>query len=305
MTTPWIHRHTRLGLGLTAVISAVVVAGCGGGQDQPVTTAGPVVRAAADVHYPLDSYQISDADMGTVLAARRVFEIRCMRRLGFTGDEFAGLIAVDYDETTKSQMLTFLDPTAARERGYHKPGDRAPAATGPKGAPEQPGERSAMSGSVQTVNGIPVPQGGCGEEALRNLKEGAGDPPIDVRSLSGDAQEQTLRDPRLHTALQAWSSCMGKAGMDYDAPWSAEEGNGAWQRNRDGWYHNDPTPAEIRTATVDVDCRARTNILGTWIAVQSDYQNQLIHQHQEQLTRAKTCLTRWLATARAAVNSGP
>ncbi len=305
MRTPWIRRCAYLGLGL-AVSSAVAVSGCGDEPERPVTATVSKHRAAAEPRYPLESYQLPDSEMRTILSARRVLEIRCMHRLGFRGDDFGGLIAVDYDETSKNQLLGFLDPAVARANGYHQPGDRAPAAdSADRDIARDPRERSAMAGSVPTVNDRPVPQGGCSGAALRELQEGAGDLPIDPRLLGAEAQQRAQQDPRLRDALGNWRACMRKRGMKFDAPWLAEQGNGAWRRGRDGWYHTDPTRAEKLTATADAECRADTNLLDTWITVQSEHQNRLIAQHRAELEQAKRCLAKWLDNAARAVREGP
>lgn len=120
---------------------------------------------AAALSRPLDSYGPSDADMVDIMKARKIFEIRCMNRLGFPGETFYGLTYASFDETAKSQHLSPLTLQQARHDGYHAAGDTATPSGEPSTTPTPSVAASvlhlqiaAMFGKVARVHSRAVPQ---------------------------------------------------------------------------------------------------------------------------------------------------
>ena len=56
-----------------------------------------------------------------------------------------------------------------------------------------------------------------------------------------------------------------------------------WAANNDiRWESETPSQVEIDTATTDVTCRQRTELVGTWLAVETAYQRQAVTERAAQ-----------------------
>lgn len=278
---------------------------------EPELGAVPIVNSQAMISYPLDTYGPTDAQMSLIMQARRIFEIRCMKSLGFHGTNFADLLSTDFNETAKGQFITFLSPATAARYGYHSPQDAAaPAATtAPRPSAqtiaEENSQAAVIDGHVKTVNGHTVPAGGCRGEGLRLLEAGtSGNLAIDARYLMAQSQVHAIADPRLLQTIASWSSCMKASGYSYSSPFAAESAT-AGAPQLDGYFHTSPTALERRTATADATCRAKVNLTGMWVAVESAYQNRMIAGNRAKLDQAGKEIAIWLRNARAAVTAGP
>jgi hypothetical protein len=306
--------------GAAVIIAAGITAGALiGGQAsraaslwsaEPPLGAIPVVNSQAMISYPLDSYGPTDAEMSLIMQARRIFEIRCMQSLGFHGTNFADLLSTGFNETAKGQFITFLSPASAARYGYHSPQDVAAstvATASPRSArliAEENLQAAVVDGHVKTVNGHAVPAGGCRAEGLRLLEAGtSGNLAIDPRYLMGQSQVQAIADPRVLQAIAGWSSCMKASGYSYSSPFAAESAT-AGTAQLDGYFHTSPTALERRTATADATCRAKVNLTGMWVAVESAYQNRMIAGNRAKLDQAGKAIATWLRNARAAVTAG-
>jgi hypothetical protein len=299
------------GIAVAAAGLAFSIAPSSGGiaSAGPALGAIPVVRNAAMISYPLDKYSLSDSQMTVIMKARRIFEIRCMQALGFKGNNFANLLTVGFNETAKSQFITFLDLAGARGSGYHSPEDRKPVVSA---SPKQSAadiaaenlQAAAIDGHTRAVNGHAVPAGGCRAEGLRDLEKGtSGILRTDPRYLAAESQYKAIADQRMRKVIAAWGSCMSAAGYSYQTPFDAVTATAGW-RKPDGYFHTNPSTLERRTAMADATCRARVNLLGTWIAVESAYQEQIISRNSAALDHARTMVRIWLRNAEAAVIRG-
>jgi hypothetical protein len=301
--------------GAAAIVSAGIMAGgligapASNGASLPSAVpplgAIPVVHSQAMISYPLDRYGPSDTQMMVITKARRIFEIRCMHSLGFHGNNFADLIPVGFNETAKGQFITYLDPATAARYGYHSPQDRAPAVTmapsrSARFIAEENLQAAVIDGHVKTVNGHAVPAGGCRDEGLRRLEEGtSGNLPMDPRYLMAQSQLKAITDPRMQRTIADWSSCMKASGYAYSTPFAAERA-AAGPVGLDGYFHTSPTALERRIATADAACRAKVNLTGMWVAVESAYQDRMIASYRTKLDQARKIIAIWLHNAQAA-----
>lgn len=296
-------------IGIIASAAGVILGGAGAGYaavssahpSVPATAQVPAVHSAADMTYPLDKYGYPDAKMPVILHARRVFEERCMRRLGFDPAQ-SPHTRDDVSPSSGSQLLTYLSIDDARRHGYQTSDAASLTQTArpqensvPVSADVARLKFEAFTGKTATgavaskVNGRTVPSGGCLREGDRELKKGAGELPVDPRFLSEQAQFKTAKDSRMIPVLQEWSKCMRRFGFSYNAPWAA-----AIPQSR---QEAQPTSREINTATADATCRERTNVASMWVAIERGYQQQLIGQHKTDLARANKVLAVWLKNA--------
>jgi hypothetical protein len=144
------------------------------------------------------------------------------------------------------------------------------------------------------VNSQPVPTGGCQGEVNQKIEAGApqGDANL-AQNLAGQSYTKSKTDSRLAAAESQWSSCMKQAGYDYQ---NSADPNALDWRSR-------PNVQQIATATADVACRQKTNLVGIWAAVDTAYQRQLVEKNAQQLNLVRQQLDAELRNA-AAVLAG-
>lgn len=128
-------------------------------------------------------------------------------------------------------------------------------------------------------NGDQLPDDGCQGEAVRTLSGGLSP---DWQSRNDDSGPRAAADPRVRAAEAAWSERMAAAGYDYQS---------IWEPNDQDWPEP-PNRKEIATAIADVDCKIETNLVGVWVGVMAEYQEQYIQQNWTELQELK----RWLET---------
>lgn len=243
----------------------------------------PVERYMLTPRQALDFDQVSDA---TVRA--------CMRRLSVPYPATARLPAGSAAERAALDAYTVLyrrygltDAAGARTWGYHTPTAASSSAAAAKAVkPKAPSTaaRGVLTGvdtsgtPLTSYHGRPVPQGGCLGEAERLLGArgslGPGtDPDGIVARIKADSFERSMADPRVTKVFSAWSACMDARGFRMSTPMDEVPSASAAA----------PSRQEIAQARADVACKARTNLVGVWFAVESAYQKAAIAGHGEEL----------------------
>jgi hypothetical protein len=273
----------QLAAGLVGII-AVSTAGCAaegateaGGE--PAVTVTPSAVAPAAVLLPLDPYLFSLNDVHRLGRAHRILVTRCMDRFGFDLDmpepgSEPGL------PNRNERRYGVVDPVVAARLGYRAaPPDQARQRQ-PPATNRTPEETAALFGrGPRFVRGMPIPQGGCAGEAQRKLTSTG--PSVPDRNLaqrlSHEAFLRSQRDSRVRAVFVRWSKCLAAGGYDYRTPLDPP---------RDPRFvKGEVTAKEIETATADVACKQRTNLVGVWLAVESAYQRRQIHDNREALLK--------------------
>lgn len=288
---------------LIAVALALTSCTSGSGPEpEPPLGPVPVVRTAADLVLPLDAYRFTNKDYAVKARAQARLTADCMRRFGVdypstAGTLVAGVDVPDFDHLN-DRRYGLIDLDSASVRGYR------PASAQPEQQPERAGVKEKAGGFDHTPHtlfllngkarpefagaGLPVdPQGkklpddGCAGEAERTL---AGAPQIGnlrlADSLANESFQRAENDSRLRAAVTAWSTCMHDNGYQYTSIWQPNDKN--WPR--------EIGPEEIATAKADVECKQRTNLVGTWLAVETAYQHREIDKHSQQLAQLRQYL---------------
>ncbi|QHA02334.1 hypothetical protein GQF42_02565 [Streptomyces broussonetiae] len=248
--------------------------------------------------------------MTKIMKARKIFEVRCMNKLGFSGNTFYGLTYDSFDETAKSRHLRPLTVRQARHHGYHTASDTAAPLSEPSTTPTPPVPASAlhlqiaaMFGKVARVHSRAVPSGGCNAQSERDLERGAPTQlPVDPRVLSDQAQAQADQAASVTAAVSDWSACMEHAGYSYNTPQDAVS-DAAGTPYMDGRFHTNPNAKEIATATADAHCRATTGLYEKWSAAVTHFEEAAIAHNRTQLRRAQAITKIWITNARAAVQA--
>lgn len=297
--------RVRVRLAGLAGIMCLALAGCsssGGPATEavPTTQSPSTLPASADPHLPVETYLFSEAESEKLARAGAVLRKACLQRFG-----------LDYaispagpptgPRTFMDRRYGVTDRVEAATNGYHL-GDRDP-----RTHPVHPTQFSAEQQQVLTghlpgktgsddtkleVNGVPVPPGGCYEEAKRGL---AGSGELGPSSVAQQANFQTFEAsmsvPQVTQAFEAWSGCMKNKGYSYPNPMDA-----IGDRR---FLGDSPTPLELQVATADVTCKQQVDLIDTWFAVETSLQKELIARQQADFTAALAAKTEQLAKADA------
>ncbi|MEV6109429.1 hypothetical protein AB0M28_32685, partial [Streptomyces sp. NPDC051940] len=301
-----------------AVLAALLSACTGADPAPPEKSASPAPAARAvtaahsltnGLHFPLERYEISDADQRVLEEARDRLTEKCMA--GF------GLDYVPVRERRPAGVgpYTYLygvdDPVLAAEYGYADPRSLDPAVDAPArereltadeelalygdqslGADEVPvtlEQARAMKGPV--LGGREVPVIGCfGEAGLLINRPGADFVhPTVLTDLAEEAAQESNADPRVKALLAEWSRCMADHGYRTADPLTAREDLGLAGDARQ--------QAAVQAAVQDVACKKETDLVRRWAAVDAEYQKRVIagkramlelfaKQHEERMARA-------------------
>ncbi len=288
MRLSWLRNDALVVVGLLA---AITVSACDA-KSAP-EAAEPPIEAVSTVDVralvlPLDPYLVDPRQERLLEQAKARLTITCLKEFGF---------AVEMPQALAPKVITrnerrygLVDETGAAATGYHVPrADEAQPRQDPQLTPEALAVlRGTASGSP---GGKTIPPGGCDAEARRRLGDGAAGS-IDrdlAQRLSAEAHKKSEADSRVRAAFGQWSGCMKRSGFDYKDPWAA---------NDDRVFSTESaTPEEIRTAVADVRCKRETNLVATWIAVDTAYQKRFVDQHREGLTELKRLLDTELRNA--------
>ncbi|GAA1182683.1 hypothetical protein GCM10009664_56050 [Kitasatospora gansuensis] len=248
----------------------------------------------------MEAYLFSEADTEKLTRAGAVLRKKCLQRFGLDyairpADPPTG------PRTFLDRRYGLTDQAEAAANGYHL-GDRDPRTHPvhpPQFSAEQqqvltgrlPGKTGADDSALQ-VNGVPVPLGGCYDEAKRAL---AGPGELGSSAVARQANFQTFKAslsvPQVTQAFEAWSGCMKDKGYSYPNPMDAIGDS--------RFLGDSPTPPELQVATADVTCKQQVNLIDTWFAVETSLQKELIARQQADFTAALAAKTEQLAKADA------
>lgn len=280
----------RVLLVLTVLVTAAV-ATVAAGRSAHRAGRFPPVSPGSPISLPLDRYLLAPADVQRLDRANRILLRRCAGRFGYDtpppGPERA------LPRSIGERRYGVSDPGQAAAYGYRlSAGDDGspPAGTA---LPDGDSELLAVltGDGRRSVRGRTVPEGGCHGEAGRRLGAApAGTDMMLAQRLAMDSYALSRRDERVVGVVRAWSGCMRDKGFDYPGPMEAA----ADERFRGAAV----TAAEIATASADVACKHRTNLLGTWVAVEAGYQRPRVAAHRDALERLRHVLQGRLMVAR-------
>lgn len=298
MTSKGMQRSTAvLALGIVGLLSTV--SSCG----SPTTperhpgdnlaaphaspTATPSLSSTASVSLPIEGYLLKNEEHSQILYASKLLVRQCMARFGFD-------YAVDAswksptdpkgDAANMTRRYGVSDTETAARYGYHPAPDMMPAApanTQPMSDAEsnvflgdtpRPGSSGPASKSYK---GQQIPSHGCSGEAERKIGKGLQERlPEEINDASF---QQSMSTPQVTTVFRSWSTCMKKHGYTFQNPLEPLKDQ----------LPASPSAAEIERAKTDVACKQTTNLIGTWVAVESAIQKELIEKNQEALTQVR------------------
>ncbi|TYK50756.1 hypothetical protein FXF68_09760 [Actinomadura decatromicini] len=193
-------------------------------------------------------------------------------------------------------LLSWIPIQEVGRYGYQGPpgfnADLAAASrNGRRGFIVPPDQMPVFEGSVKSLNGVPVPPGGCYAALKQKINLGAPRVRVDPEDPSVQPEQgieyfqiranfQARSDRRFRALLGKWSACMARSGLNYDSPDSAE-GDPRWADANENGERHKPGAAELTTATTDERCRAEVNFSGVLQALISAYELRQIKAHGE------------------------
>ena len=308
----------RLMISTIAVAAAALtaIAGCSSSPrpavsapTEPVSTPS-ASKGVQGLHLPIETYMLTPAQSIDFEWVSEAAIGACMRRFGQDypvppkpGD--ASPSQAKYSVLDRRYGVSDLE--SVRIWGYHPPASDD-GVTPPDGKSITIGQlpedaRTVLLGAnprtgqrVTSFAGKPLPEHGCLAEPDR-LVPGASGGPIGpggggegvVTLIKAKSFSDSQADPRVVSAIGAWSTCMKIRGYDTPDPLRASEHLASIGKNV-------PDAAEISQAVADVECKRNTNLIGVWFSAESDLQNAAINQNAAALTEVKTALQQEIST---------
>ncbi|MEU8138806.1 hypothetical protein [Streptodolium elevatio] len=231
---------------------------------------------------PVEDYLLQPDQVSRIQAARRALVVRCMRSKGidFGFPAAAGPHSSNAGKT-QSEMRYVTPPEVAAKFGYHSP-------DGQGQAPESPGLPKATEEALFGKDG----KSGCYAEVDEDFDRRAllVQDAESVVAINIDNMARSMEDPRMKAAFALWSGCMKARGYAYGTPMEASADPRWIQRPT-------ATPEEIATAVAHTSCMTETNIVGTWFAVESAYEQRDIEAKAAELAAYKTVIENTLRFA--------
>ncbi|MCX5404887.1 hypothetical protein OHA37_13460 [Streptomyces sp. NBC_00335] len=295
----------RLAAALLAVLTATACSSGGekAGSDRATQPAGEQSGVPEDgkveardatigLVLPIDAYDVSDDQIVRTGQALNLLNKRCLSRFGLQQKQLPASTVVQ----GSAHIRRYGTPASldiAQKYGFHMPqGD--PRAFTSDQMVRQPtavvevlrGMKEGSGEPLTTYNGMKVPEGGCAKESQRNLANGgearAGHAET-AAAIKARSFETAKKDPRVTAAEKQWAGCMAAKGYSaYKGPFDAI-GDPKWSAPK-------ATPDEIETAVASWTCGKESNIVGTWVTVETAYQQTQIAQNTEKLKEEQKTL---------------
>ena len=267
----------------------------------------PPANSSLTIAMPLEAYQaISTQEQEALADASTLMVQHCMAARGFddtssTSPPFSSVATLGQVEAAGAGLTSL---TQARVFGFARPKSAGSSPSGPQiigfvsaagfGQSLKAGQAyaEALYGFGPGTGG-PGGHLGCLQQASKQVYGKLfGEPvPDPVPQIAEQAATYTQTDPRIRAVNRAWSGCMARHFYHYTSPSQVERRH----------WKTPPNKAEIATAVADVTCKAKTNLLNTWLAVEAGYQQALIGQNLATLSQLQANFAPLLRRANAAL----
>ncbi|MGW6502011.1 hypothetical protein [Nonomuraea angiospora] len=279
--------------GAVGVLLTVATAACStaAATEPRVQVPTPGVEAR-ELSIPFDRYNLAPSDIGILEGAEELLIRDCMRRRGMAWEVLPQSAAEDVEPANR-RRYGVVEPEIARLFGYHNPPDRPTVAR--RVAVRAGRMRSLSAKERQAAYGE---KDGCLEQARNHL--GQGTPQVDealFNRLISETFERSQADPEVVQVFRAWSTCMREQGRQYADPLAAITDR--------RWMKGGPaSQEEIRAAQADVGCKAQTDLVSIWSAVEKRIQDDAVAAHPAEFRALQETKDRQLAAARAVLARG-
>lgn len=224
----------------------------------------PVLLAATHLQLPLDRYLLSVPEQQRLGAARVVLLNACLRR-----QHRPAVLDMPRPVGPRSwneRRYGITDLATAEAYGYGL-GDRDPGRLRQRPRTAVPGV--CLTGVQRRLEPVPLAD------------------PLLAQRLSAESYGRSRADTRVRSVISAWSRCMRTSGYSYDDPLQP----GGDPRLSGGGA------AAVATATADIACKQKTNLVGVWFSVEAGYQRREIAANRPALETIRQAHARQLAAA--------
>ncbi|WNM33674.1 hypothetical protein RKE30_26440 [Streptomyces sp. Li-HN-5-11] len=312
----------RLSAATAALV--VVLTACGDHGEAGVPPSGtPTPSPGTDIgalHLPIEAYLLPPRLSVVHDRLRNVLIHACMRGFGLSYPAPPAATRATDRAATDAYTVMYrrygvTDARTVHTWGYHVPLVPATRAAAPVRLSDLPaaarrvllGTEPATGVSIAgrtAQNGRPIPPGGCVGASDRRLAPSGSDPATRgiqgpqgpqsgpgglVATIKSDSFASSAADPRVTAVFSNWSSCMRAAGYRVSDPMHATSALSSVTAAK-------PDAGEIAQAEADVACKTRTNVVGIWFAVESDYQKAAIRKNAKALAVVKAELAHQVGT---------
>lgn len=282
---------------LAAVSGGIVLSGAGEakttGQAPPAVGEIRPVSSGKDIVLPFSEYVNSAAEVNTIERASALLAKDCMARFGLEWT-VSGAAAADATVAADGGRYGILDAAEVAVWGYHAPAESKKVDDG-RPTPSPDALMVYGGKGASTFRGQAVPEGGCLGEGRRKLSAGGPTSMSGAEFSNLDLQlfSTAQKDSRVAELMIRWRECMSEAGYDYADVWAAN--------NDIRWSGPTATAEEIATATKDIACRTKTELVPVWLAVETAYQRQAIAERPAEFAALKASKQQWIDNASQAV----
>lgn len=301
------------------LLTMLPLTGCGpASTNAPAPGAGsatstPDLTTDAVLDSPLQSYRLSVTELTTVSHARSILITQCMQRLGF--DMPIGSFKEELAENRYGEHLALgriygiTDRRAAAKYGYAGPPEHKITAEQHSPSPAEllalkgrtaPGTQNKKGASIANGN---IPPGGCVGEVERLFEK---DPDISNYGLGHtlwiEAMSRLQGSDVFRAIVADWSACLARQGYAATSP--LDDQGDIKRITGAGSAQGKATPAEIKLALADIDCKTEVDLVGRLNDAGRTIANALIEQNQLALEEDSARLERQLRLAASLVKEG-
>ncbi len=288
---------------ITMIIAAAFMSGCGSHASS--NEAQPSQTTVEAVAYPFDPMSLNDDQMRTVNRGRALLAQRCLKRFGFDVPMPAQILGNPWAGIDDRYGLT--DENHARTYGYGS--TPAPQET-PFDVAVPPEALAILYGKEMSIDngavvntgrplpsygGQTVPSGGCAGEANATLTAVVppGEP-LNTRKIEHDLTKEAMTSPEVRAKIDAWRTCLKKAGYEYSDPWEPTM----------RWSGNNATSESVVAALADVRCNRQAGLADAWRRRDVELQRKYVEDHIEQVEYTKRYMQTLLQNAAKLVAGG-
>lgn len=282
-------------LALIAPLSLGLLTGCsshGSAGREPVSGSGAPQRSTgaptpgrADYTYrlPIAAYSYTDAEYALIETAQQLLARDCMKSFGLSYRP-PGEPASATASNRRYGMSNMRDATHYGYRLPPQPPEPEPELTAAQKKVLY-GSRSTANGGARNreleYRGKAIPDTGCLGSAIRKFAKPYEYPAgvTTASNISTDSYQDSLRDPEVKSLFKRWSACMKAKGYTYASPLEPFR--------TPAFNRGEVTQKERKTATADVACKQSTNLLESWLDVETRIQQEMIRKHTKVLRRLK------------------
>lgn len=250
--------------------------------------AAPASTQSAGGIFPVSYFALTDTQIDLIEHARFVGAAYCVSQIGVARPKVVTQANALIARELEQRRYGVSDVRAAEKYGFGTPPSNV--ARQPFGS-LTPLQSAVLFGASDDDNSIKIPKGGCIAQADAAITHGQQleTSPI-ITSLDLHSFSISQRSAEVRRVIRAWSTCMKSHGYSYSSPLESV----ADQR----WRTKTVEPAELRAALADISCKAKSRLIATWTAVETQYQESFIAKHYAAFLAARRTLLAELARAK-------